>query len=863
MNLDYFEACRQSLAVRIGRPGAAAAIACFCMAAMPSIADEDHVSVWTFTTKGIYTATGGGFACLEAGNAKLKFFLQREKIGARKGRSLKLDYTGKITGDCRFVVHLFDTESDTGEPDNNRVDLATFPYLSFMIRAETDLPGLAVGLIMSDTAESESYRELGSIGSFLRGSVSESWQEVAIDTRNMLPDAGACNAIVFRFAGKKNQTLYLNDLSFRKNLDAPSSFAKLIEREAGSAVSAAGARPASPLLPIWNFDRSIVTDQKGFYNHFSATGSSASVHLVKTARRGAGGRSCKIDYAKSAAGYCGVWFHLFNDSDASAERNEENFVDVSRHPYLSFWIRGESGGEDITVQMANPTMLGREDSRPAGNVSDFLKGPVSTTWQEVVVPYKAFGYRDDFRASCLVFNIKTAGSGTVYIDDMTFKADASTAVPESASAAATGAVPEARRPRAMWVWKVHELIAPEKDANRRDFFAFCEKQGVTEIFLQMPYTFVDDLTDDVTCEIGSPGQLRSLIAEASSHQIRVHALDGYPEFVLDEHHPRVLAQVRAIIDFNKHSQPDERYFGIHLDNEPYQLLGFEQDDQAIMILEQFLDLNVKVMDLLREQKSDIVYGIDIPFWFDEARNDRGNLKYMMDYNGVTQDVAKHLIDIVDNIGIMNYRNFAGGADGIIRHGQDEVEYAEKRGKKIYLGVETFRYDATPVRFIYANRNGPAGPPSATGGTPTSRIANFPVRAINAGSMKLLGLVEPQGVDEKLAYNAALVTLYESHGVAKEEPSDVGKMDNLAQEIINSDDRYEGFAPLQPDEFKGSVKPMGFDTTEQMLAKITFAGRTKAEMDEVLAEVAEHFGSMKSFAGFAVHYYETYAAMPDN
>ena len=78
-----------------------------------------------------------------------------------------------------------------------------------------------------------------------------------------------------------------------------------------------------------------------------------------------------------------------------------------------------------------------------------------------------------------------------------------------------------------------------------------------------------------------------------------------------------------------------------------------------------------------------MYGVDIPAWFDE-RNEFFEL--VADVEG--RPLSELIIDIVDNVGIMDYRTHAYGTDGTIAHAQSELRYAAGLGKKVFLGLET-------------------------------------------------------------------------------------------------------------------------------------------------------------------------------
>ncbi len=819
------------------------------------------ISIANFDS-GILTEQGGSYTQHSDGESRVSYFLQRGDRHSKAGRCLKIAYDHAATGACEFRVNLYNEDD---RPDARRgVDTSPYPLLSFWIKGESGGEDATIELADRGLLNNDASRPGGVVSDYIEGPITTEWQEVIIPYENFGLPTTYAGRVIFNFDQQGTGIIYIDDIKFKQTAEGIRSAAKTPESTdhvSGSGSSAKSKKtPKSyngDLIPIWNFDEGLVTDQNGYYNHFAAGGSEATLHLLRNTGRGPGGRSLKVKYNKVDSGYCGLWLHLFDDED---DEREVTHIDVSKHATLSFWVKGQSGGEEFMIQMADPIWLDKEDSKPGGLVSRFLKGPITTEWQEVVVPYEYFKLYN-YNASCLVFNFTEEGHGTVFIDDINFKRNVKTAVPVSDT---PPRVAGDSRPlvRAMWVWKVDPLLSLEN--YRAEFFEFCQKMKVNEIFLQIPYKFINDLTVDVECEIMKPAELRAFIKEARNRGIKSHALDGYPEFVLTDHHPRVLAQVRALVDFNNNGSQAERFYGIHLDNEPYQLLGFN-GPAGHSILRQFFDLNQKIMDLLKARASDLVYGIDIPFWFDEAKDHDGNLKHVLSYNGKTQDAARHLIDIVDNIGIMDYRNFAGGADGMVKHGQDEVRYANKVGKKVYLGVETFKYDPTDISFIYVSqgRNGNSQDDSENPFSMSSTVDSFHVRSIDTPRSSLIGLAHSQNLRDRLDVNSSLGKLFAVFGAHRyDTQTDLGDVESAARDVIRGDGRFDGFSPFLLERSGGELLAAGFDTTENMLSKITFAGKTKSEMEEVLEEVADAFWDIENFLGFAIHYYETYKALPD-
>ncbi len=604
----------------------------------------------------------------------------------------------------------------------------------------------------------------------------------------------------------------------------------------------------SEILPVWDFDRGLLTDQGGFYNHFGRGKSEARIHLVRDVYRGVGGRSMKISYKKDE-GWAGVWLHLFDEELPVVERKFLNIVD---HQYLSFFVKGEEGGENFSVQAADPNWFKKDDSRSAGVCDKFMKGSVTTQWQEVVIPWSQFNLGSN-EASTIVFNFTVPGKGTIFIDDINFKSSPDSMPPFSDSrklkpGSARNTV------RAMWVWEVEKLLLDQKE--RDVFFKFCQDHKISELFLQIPYKFENDLTPFVVCVLKHPGKLAEFIKSARKQNILCHALDGFPEFSLSEHHPRVLAQVNAIIDFNRAVEPDARYYGVHLDNEPYQLLGFDGPERE-KILTQFLDLNQKIMDLIANEKSDLVYGVDIPFWFDEGTEDNN---YIVTFNGERKDSAKHLIDILDNVGIMDYRNFAGGADGMIRHAEKEIEYANWMGKKIYLGIETFKYKPTKVSFLNGlpESDWIKEAQNSKDMQLKSIFNGFKVRNVFARGFRFIGLLQQDDIMSNEMFNDELIKLYNLYGSrSKDRNVDQQKLKAAVDNIINNDGRYNGYHEFSLVGNNDKVVAEGFETTEVMLEKITFADRSKTDLEMVIREVNEAFEFDPSYIGVAIHYYDTY------
>ena len=96
------------------------------------------------------------------------------------------------------------------------------------------------------------------------------------------------------------------------------------------------------------------------------------------------------------------------------------YHDLSPYKAVSFWARGEEGGETFEIGMADKSWLTIGDSVKAGAIEKFLPGGLTTDWQEVVIPLAKFGKLDWTQMGSWVVNFHRPGKGTVYLDDLIF-----------------------------------------------------------------------------------------------------------------------------------------------------------------------------------------------------------------------------------------------------------------------------------------------------------------------------------------------------------------------------------------------------------------------------------------------------------
>jgi len=621
------------------------------------------------------------------------------------------------------------------------------------------------------------------------------------------------------------------------------------------------------LALIADFNEGIQNRVGGYHNKFQSAPSSASVYTVTDVFRGEAGRCMKIKANQMPGGFCGAWIQLF---DLKAE--QKKYFDARNYAYLSFWVKGEKGGEDFLVRMADETFIAKEDSAPLGSVKSFLPGGITKEWQEVLVPLSKITNLDRMNMGGITFDFTIPGEQTVYIDDVSFKTSPKIATPltkKSDLPAQAGVA--AAMPRAMWAWETEPILL---DLDyRKKLLNLCKKENIGMLWVQLDYSFDPDVQvyvqnqppPPVKCILKHPDKLRDFLREAHQAGLKVHGLDGFPEFAQKEYHQVPLAIVDAVLEFNKNSKPDERYDGIHFDNEPYLIIGWYDWDRRKQILKEFLDLSVEIQKRVHTQPG-MVFGIDIPFWWQEKDEKTGKINGLVAYNGVEKPASHHCIDLLDNIGVMDYRDTADGADGIIAHGRDLMEYADKTKKgKVYLGIETFTYQPTLVWFAVGlprKTFEAALKDKAKDFAHRSRINGFRTQILDDGNNLHVGIeLKPNPTPEQEKEALKAVTEIAKRLGASSYPELKDKLEQIRADaefgIAANVEWAKDVRPRNIKDAQSGTEYAGFVATSIMLPKITFADKGYDEIQYQIKAAEDFFCQYKSFDGIAIHYYDPY------
>lgn len=416
----------------------------------------------------------------------------------------------------------------------------------------------------------------------------------------------------------------------------------------------------------------------GFFNPFFRSPSSAEARLATAPD---GRRALHVSWEKRDSGWSGVWFHLFG---SDAIRDERVYLDARPLATLTFWIRGAEGREALNLKVADAAWERRQDAVPVGPVADFVPaGRITREWQLAVVPLDALPSRID-RGSLATLALEAAeeGRGEVWVGPLGFAMEdaAPPGLSEPGAAGLDGPAAAGDLRTATWVWNTDDLLACA--ALRERLASFVSRAGVDVVFLQVPSP-------------GPAGPLADLVSDLAALAVRVYALDGFAGYALPRYRPEAMAVVDRVVRYNASVPEAARFHGFRHDIEPYLLPGFHGPRREALLRGY---LEVATGSARRVRDAGMVYGLDIPFWYDVP----GSLTLepvTVTWNGSRKTVSEHAIDLADDVAVMAYRTAAWGADGTLAHAEGELAYADRVGTAVYVGLETAPLpDETRVEF---------------------------------------------------------------------------------------------------------------------------------------------------------------------
>jgi hypothetical protein len=206
-------------------------------------------------------------------------------------------------------------------------------------------------------------------------------------------------------------------------------------------------------------------------------------------------------------------------------------------------------------------------------------------------------------------------------------------------------------PLGVWWWH-GDLIRDHR------YLDFAVQNHVDEIYLARPEQDVEDFGPEI----------EAFIETAKTRGIKTYLLLGFGHITYE--YKRLQDALNLYKDYQNRVSEDRRFAGIHLDIEFHaDHPDWENTAKQAEILAEYLDLIVR----LRSEISGPME-IDIPAWFDRR----------LSYNGEEKPLYQILIDLVDRVFVMSYRNTATGMYEIAK---EEIAYARWVNKPLMLGAE--------------------------------------------------------------------------------------------------------------------------------------------------------------------------------
>ena len=231
-------------------------------------------------------------------------------------------------------------------------------------------------------------------------------------------------------------------------------------------------------------------------------------------------------------------------------------------------------------------------------------------------------------------------------------------------------------PRAIWIWEEASYAMLDGDAQARAGISFLREKSISTAYLYA------DAYAGRNLIAARPERYRTLVRRMHAAGLRVVALlgSGYlhtERYLLPEHLREVRAMLQRVLDYNAAAAPDERFDGISLDIEPHILDAWASRKMAL--LGDFLDMSEALMRQKNAVAPLLPMGPAIPFWYDGIP---------IEWKGRRQAMNEHVQDLYDYVALMDYRDHAAGGDGLVSHARDELEYGNRIGKPVLIGVET-------------------------------------------------------------------------------------------------------------------------------------------------------------------------------
>jgi len=368
--------------------------------------------------------------------------------------------------------------------------------------------------------------------------------------------------------------------------------------------------------------------------------------------------------------------------------------------------------------------------------------------------------------------------------------------------------------RAAWVWTPERYFSAE---GLQTLSTTAERWRLRTLFAQVA------VAKDGT--LANSTHWPAFLATMQRQKGRVYALAGEPDWsTATTSEPQRV--IDAIANYNSANPPG--FAGIQFDVEPHQLPQYAVQPREVEI--QWLRFVSETARYANDRKLQV--GFAIP-WF---------LSEQVMFDGQRAPVYQHAMSHADHVAVMAYRTELHGPDGVTSLTQFTRAYSKRNTKvaRTYLGIELTSGTQQQYRFLAS-----VAPPGNVAALQPEYNGRT-VKLVQAGRFYLLGLsLRPLASDDLTSHLLALASAAQLDITA--EP-DV--LNGAARELQNLGEWAQSSIEELGVAYNQPVRAI--DAQEQVPQRITFAGRSDAELRGYIYQVEKNLVDRRNVLGVAIH-----------
>lgn len=224
--------------------------------------------------------------------------------------------------------------------------------------------------------------------------------------------------------------------------------------------------------------------------------------------------------------------------------------------------------------------------------------------------------------------------------------------------------------KATWIWDLKEI-----EGSIEENIAFAKEQEVTLIYLHVSLKGLDEK------------RVQAFVEEASENDIQVYALGGDPNWALRKNQESLSTFMSIVKDYNQKVSGEARFKGVHMDIEPYLLPEWESNKKNVIT--QWMNNVTLLRKEAKQGEQDLQLSGDFPFWVND-----------LEVPGKNQHLSEWMLDQLDSMTIMAYRDYSEGKNGIKHIASPLVEEAANQGKSVVIAVNVIKTDEGSYTTFY-------------------------------------------------------------------------------------------------------------------------------------------------------------------